>query len=101
MDCWLALYDLTPHPVIGVERRDLALDCGPLGRVARRDNLVGGASRFGMETEQANGIIGEMKHTVAQHWRAEICRHGGTLGDCALVEPAFGYPDFEYPTERT
>lgn len=91
-------YDLTPQPSISLERRDLALECGPLGRMARRDNLVAGAPRFGLGQEEAAHIIDEMKEIVAQHWRSEVRRLGGTEGDCTLIEPAFVYPGFEYPT---
>jgi serine/threonine-protein kinase HipA len=92
-------YDLTPQPVISLERRDLALECGPLGRMARRDNLLGGAGRFGLESDRASAIIDEMKQAIARHWRAEVRRLGGTEGDCVLIEPAFVYAGFEYPTE--
>ena len=92
-------YDLTPQPSISIERRDLALECGPLGRMARRDNLVSGAPRFGLEPAEAAVLIEEMKHTVANHWRAEVHRLGGTVGDCRLIETAFAYPGFDYRTE--
>ncbi len=92
-------YDLTPQPSISLERRDLALECGPLGRMARRDNLLAGAGRFGLDRGRAGTIIDEVKHTIAQHWRAEVRRLGGTEGDCTLIEPAFVYAGFEYPTE--
>ena len=92
-------YDLTPQPSIGLERRDLALECGPLGRMARRDNLLAGAGRFGLDQHGAAAIIDAMKQTIAQHWRAEVRRLGGTEGDCTVIEPAFVYPGFEYPTE--
>ena len=92
-------YDLTPRPSISVERRDLALECGPFGRMARRDNLVGAAPRFGIEPEQATGIIDEMKQTVTQHWRTEMRRRGCTEGECTLIEPAFAYAGFEFQTE--
>jgi serine/threonine-protein kinase HipA len=91
-------YDLTPHPATSLERRDLALECGPYGRMARRDNLVAGAPRFGLEPEQAHGIIDDMKQVVAKHWREEVRRLGGTAGDCRAIEPAFVYPGFEYRT---
>ena len=92
-------YDLTPQPSISLERRDLALECGPFGRMARRDNLLGGAGRFGLDRGRAEAITEEMKETVARHWRAEVRHLGGTEGDCAVIEPAFVYPGFEYPTE--
>lgn len=91
-------YDLTPTPSVGLERRDLALECGPLGRMARRDNLLAGAARFGLSREEAGGIIDEMKQTVAREWRPEVLRQGGTAGDCDAIAPAFVYPGFELPT---
>ena len=94
-------YDLTPHPSSSIERRDLALECGPFGRMARRDNLLRGAPRFGIEPDEAGAIIDEIKETVAGQWRGEVRRHGGTAGDCALIEAAFVYQGFEYPTEKS
>jgi len=92
-------YDLTPQPAISMERRDLALECGPLGRMGRRDNLLAGSGRFGLSLDRAGAIVDEMKQMIAQHWRVEVRRLGGSKGDCALIEPAFLYPGFEYPTE--
>jgi hypothetical protein len=40
-----------------------------------------------------------MKEIVARHWRAEVRKHGGTAGECSLIEPAFVYPGFEYKTD--
>lgn len=94
-------YDLTPQPVVALERRDLALQCGPYGRMARRDNLLAAAPRFGLEPDEAGGIVDEMKQTVAQRWRDEVRRLGGTAGDCAVIEPAFVYAGFEHRTEPT
>lgn len=94
-------YDLVPQPSVSVERRDLALECGPWGRMARRDNLVAGASRFGLEPDRAGFIIDEMKKTVAEQWRTEVRRHGGTLGDCAVIESAFVYDGFDYRTDSS
>jgi len=91
-------YDLTPQPVVSLERRDLALECGPYGRMARRDNLVAAAPRFGLELGEANGIIDEIKQVVAHHWLDDVLRLGGTAGDCSTIESAFVYPGFEYQT---
>lgn len=93
-------YDLTPTPAISIERRDLALECGPYGRMARRDNLIGAAPRFGLEPAAAGAIIDDMKQVVARHWRDDVRRLGGTEGDCTVIEPAFVYPGFEYPTHQ-
>lgn len=92
-------YDLTPQPSASLEQRDLALECGPLGRMARRDNLLAGAGRFGLDPGAAAAIIDEMKQLVAQRWRGEVLRQGGTEGDCAMIESAFVYDGFEYETQ--
>jgi serine/threonine-protein kinase HipA len=91
-------YDLTPTPAVSVERRDLALECGPYGRMARRDNLIAAAPRFGLEPDEAGAVIDEMKQTVRHHWRDDVRRLGGAEGDCKVIAPAFAYPGFEYPT---
>lgn len=90
-------YDITPSPLVSLDRRDLAMECGPLGRIARRDNLIAGAPRFGLEPGEAARTFDELKATVAGHWRAEVARHGGTAGDCAAIERAFVHGGFEYP----
>lgn len=91
-------YDLTPNPRQGLEERRLAMECGRFGRVARRDNLVSQAPRFGLRADEAGAIIDEMKQIVGTHWRREVLRHGGSEHDCHVVEPAFLYPGFEYKT---
>jgi serine/threonine-protein kinase HipA len=91
-------YDLTPTPAVGIERRDLALECGPYGRMARRDNLLAGAPRFGLESDEAGAIMDELKQIVQRHWRQDVLRLGGTEGDCKVIEPAFVYRGFEYET---
>jgi len=93
-------YDLTPSPAVGLERQDLALECGPYGRMARRDNLMAAAPRFGIERGEAGTIIDDMKQTVLRHWRDDVLRLGGAEGDCKVIEPAFAYPGFEYETDR-
>jgi serine/threonine-protein kinase HipA len=91
-------YDLTPNPRQGLDGRRLAMECGRFGRLARRDNLVSRAPRFGLNPDEANAVIDEMKSIVAGHWRAEVTREGGSEHDCHVIEPAFVYPGFEYST---
>lgn len=91
-------YDLTPNPRQGLEERRLAMDCGRFGRIARRDNLVSEAPRFGLNPDEANAIIDEVKAIIQAHWRREVLRHGGSDHDCYVIEPAFLYPGFEYVT---
>lgn len=92
-------YDLTPNSRQGQEERRLAMDCGTLGRLATRANLVSRAPRFGLTADEASAIIDEMKGVVAQFWRADVLRSGGSERDCAAIEPAFVYPGFEYPLD--
>lgn len=92
-------YDLTPNSRQGMEGRRLAMECGLLGRIATRENLVSQSPRFGLNPEDASAIIDEMKEIVAQFWRTEVLRQGGTGRDCDVTEPAFAYPGFEYRSE--
>ncbi len=39
-------YDLTPSPLISIERRDLAMTCGDQGRIININNLLSQAARF-------------------------------------------------------
>ncbi len=39
-------FDLTPSPVVSQERRDLAMDCGDMGRYANAKNILSQHSRF-------------------------------------------------------
>lgn len=89
-------YDLTPNPRQGLEERRLAMECGRFGRVARRDNLLSQAPRFGLREDEANAVIDEMKEIVVSQWRTEVQRHGAGERDCHVIEPAFVYPGFEY-----
>lgn len=91
-------YDLTPRPSTALERRDLALECGPLGRMARRDNLVAGAPRFGIERAEAHTIVDDLKAIVTSHWREDVRAHGATVDECNLIASAFAYEGFEYET---
>lgn len=92
-------YDLTPNPRQGIESRRLAMECGRFGRIARRDNLLSQAPRFGLRPDEAGALIDEIKEIVERHWRGEVLRQGGSEGDCRAIEPAFAYPGFEYATE--
>lgn len=49
-------YDLIPFPLVSMERRDLALTIGDLGRYANAGNLVSQAARFLLEREAATQI---------------------------------------------
>jgi serine/threonine-protein kinase HipA len=92
-------YDLTPNSRQGTEERRLAMECGRMGRLASRENLVSRSPRFGLNHEEANGIVDEMTKVVARSWRPEVLRMGGSERDCDVIAPAFVYPGFEYKVE--
>jgi serine/threonine-protein kinase HipA len=91
-------YDLTPNPMHGIERRDLALVCGRFGRAARRDNLLSQAPRFGLSPDDANAVIDELQQLVRAEWIETVKAAGGSDADVTAVERAFAYEGFEYPT---
>jgi len=93
-------YDLTPNSRQGLEERRLAMECGRLGRLATRENLLSQSMRFGLRADEANAIVDVMAATVARFWRAEVLRHGGSERDCEVIEAAFTYPGFEYAADR-
>lgn len=87
-------YDVTAWTPVSVERRDLALECGDLGRYANADNLLSQCARFLLEPAAARRIIDDMERTVKDRWR-EIARAAGVLErDCDTIAGAFAYPGF-------
>jgi serine/threonine-protein kinase HipA len=90
-------FDLTPTPSVAVERRDLALACGPAGRYANRENIVGGHGRFLLRAEEAASIFDEIAKTVAAQWHAVLRRAGVSDADCRTIGSAFSYERLLYP----
>lgn len=88
-------YDLTPAPQVGLER-DLAMECGPEGRAARRSNLLGAAPRFGLTVEEADRIIQGIVACVQGRWASEVRAAGGTEADCAVIANAFVPAGFHF-----
>ena len=93
-------YDLTPTPSHSIELRNLALDCGLFGRMARRDNILSGAARFGLDLQVASATIDRINQVVSAGWSAAVRRYGATEQDCLAIAPAFTYAGFDYPTQR-
>ena len=87
-------YDLTPSTPISADHRDLALECGDLGRFANAENLVTQCARFYLTEEEAKGIIDEMEATVTNNWYSVARREGVTEKDCEKIAAAFAYPGF-------
>lgn len=90
-------YDLIPAMPISAERRDLALECGDMGRYAHAENLLSQSARFLLKVDEARAIVDDMEQTIRDRWY-EICRREGVSEkDCETIRPAFAYEGFRLP----
>jgi serine/threonine-protein kinase HipA len=89
-------YDLTPKPMIALERRDLAMGFGDWGRYANRTNLLSQCERFLVSKEEASRIVDDMVKTVDSTWYAIARKAGVSERDCELIRSAFVYEGFGY-----
>jgi serine/threonine-protein kinase HipA len=87
-------YDLTPSKPIGIERRDLALECGDMGRYAHADNLLSQSARFLLEPDAAKTEINRIEAIVKRKWYDIARREGVTEKDCEKIACAFAYDGF-------
>lgn len=94
-------YDLTPFPAVSVERRDLALTVGDLGRYANATNLLSQGRRFLLEREEASRIIDDLEARVHDRWYAVARREGVSEADCAKIARSFVYEGFRLPIPGT
>jgi serine/threonine-protein kinase HipA len=81
------LYDVVPKPQVAQERV-LHLSVGPQGRLARLDNAMAGAGRFGLLPPRAAGIINRIV-SVVREWRGRFESSGVPVLDCDRVATAF------------
>ncbi|WP_449427718.1 type II toxin-antitoxin system HipA family toxin [Rhodanobacter umsongensis] len=81
------LYDVVPKPQAAPERM-LHLSVGPRGRVARLDNALAGAGRFGLLPPDAAAIVDRVARAV-RSWRDTFERMGVSARDCDRVASAF------------
>ena len=84
-------YDLTPVPAISVTRRDLAMRCGPMGRWANRANLIGGAGRFLLHSDEAAAIFDRVVGTIRSSWLETMRSSGVSERDCDRIRHAILY----------
>ena len=89
-------YDLTPTTPVSIERRDLALTCGDMGRYAHAENLISQSARFLLERDEAEAIISEMEGRVASTWYEVARSEGVSEQDCGFIERAFVYDGFRF-----
>jgi serine/threonine-protein kinase HipA len=87
-------YDLTPAPLISLERRDLAMACGDYGRIASAQNLLSQAGRFLLNPEEAQNIVKTMIDTVRSSWHKTLRSVGVSEQECTMLENSFVYPGF-------
>ncbi|MCL2658964.1 MAG: HipA domain-containing protein [Acidobacteriaceae bacterium] len=86
-------YDLTPSPVVSLERRDLAMECGDQGSFANAKNLLSQHGRFLLEKDEAEKIVADLLEQVG-HWY-DVARASGVSGvDAEIIRSAFIYPGF-------
>jgi serine/threonine-protein kinase HipA len=88
-------YDLTPSPVVSLDRRDLALVCGDQGRFANAKNILSQHARFLLQKEEAENIIANTRAGVGQ-WYDTVRACGVSSHDAESIRGAFIYPGFSY-----
>ncbi len=93
-------YDLTPSTPVSIERRDLALACGDMGRYAHVDNLLSQSARFLLARDEATKLIGTVEQIVKARWYSIARREGVTDKDCETIRGAFAYGGFRLPVKR-
>ena len=87
-------YDLMPAPVVSLERRDLAMECGDYGRYANAANILSQAGRFLVRQDEARAILDSMAERIEQRWYDVARRCGVPETDAETIRPAFVYPGF-------
>jgi serine/threonine-protein kinase HipA len=86
--------------MISLERRDLAMICGRLGRFANRNNLLSECRRFMLKPDEATAIIDEMTDHVKNYWYKTARMAGVSEKDCDKIKSAFVYSGFFAETEQ-
>jgi serine/threonine-protein kinase HipA len=87
-------YDLTPNPVVSMEKRDLAMTAGMWNRYANRANLVSGHTQFQLREEDAAAIVDQVREVVRTRWAAVVKGSGTSEADIERIAGAFDYPGF-------
>jgi serine/threonine-protein kinase HipA len=87
-------YDLTPSPLVSLDHRDLAMECGDQGRFANAANILSQHARFLMDRDEASKIISDMKDQVEKTWYDTARTCGVSTIDAETIRGAFVYPGF-------
>ncbi len=88
-------YDLTPSPVVSLDRRDLAMSCGDFGRFANKNNLLSQSSRFLLNKDEAHEIMITMREQVRSTWYSVVRSQGLSERDAEAIKGAFVYEGFD------
>ena len=89
-------FDLTPTPMVAMERRDMAMACGDEGRYANQKNLLSQHARFLLNEADAITILNNIVETVRHSWQPVMQESGVSEIDCRMIESAFLYKGFFY-----
>ena len=89
-------FDLTPSPVVALERRDLAMICGRSGRYANRTNLLSAHGRFLLDQAEATALFDRTARIVREQWRTHMRSAGVTERDREAISSAFLYDGLFY-----
>lgn len=89
-------YDLTPFTPISIERRDLAMICGDVGRRANATNLLSQSTRFLLDKDTAARLLDDMQKQIRSTWRNTARQAGVSETDCDKISGAFVYEGFFY-----
>jgi serine/threonine-protein kinase HipA len=87
-------YDLTPSVPVSLERRDLAMDCGDMGRYANAKNIISQHTRFLLDRDEAETIVNDMTAQVDATWYDTVRASGVSEKDAEMIRGAFVYPGF-------
>lgn len=87
-------YDLTPSTPVSLERRDLALAVGDVGRQANAENILSQCARFLIERKEGEALVKEMENRVRSTWYQVARGTGVSESDCHSISGAFAYPGF-------
>ncbi len=93
-------FDLTPSPVIAMDRRDLAMTCGRFGRYANQKNLLSEHGRFLLSKTEATVVLDRIIETVRTSWRPVMRRAGVSEADCETIADAILYNGFFYDIDE-
>jgi serine/threonine-protein kinase HipA len=86
-------FDLTPSSMVSQDRRDLAMECGDLGRFANARNILSQHARFLLERDEAVKIVSNVSDQV-KNWYHTVRTCGVSVNDAETIRGAFLYPGF-------